>query len=171
MNTVSISRYATTRFFGERENATERKLRSFAALADGWNYGSGKRFEKAQIERAVGIYRMFLQLGISVTDAFPGLSGEISVTGYKDNNYIEYTLIDTDKASFVARKNDVVVTKLFRVNQIVAFRELVRFVGAIWNTSASSTQNTTTIGVAVGSIARLSVPDQTAAFQLWTAGA
>jgi hypothetical protein len=155
--------------FVSRELSTESKIKGFLKLDDGWNYGFGARFSEGQVNRALSIHRFFIQLGISTTDAFPGMAGEISVTGYKDEYYLEYTIINPTTSSFVARKNNVIISQSFRIEMGAALKEMVDVVGEIWNTYGSLTHNTITIGDAVGSIDQHLAPERTEAFPLLVA--
>jgi hypothetical protein len=108
---------------------TERKIKSFKTLDRGWNYGFGAAFSDAQIARALAIHRLFIQLGISTTDAFPGMAGEISITGYRGEYYVEYTVVDGLTASVVARKAGALVARHLRIGFGEALRRLVDIVG------------------------------------------
>jgi hypothetical protein len=155
--------------FMECEPQTEKKIKSFSKLQQGWNYGFGAPFTDAQIKRSLDIHRFFIQLGISTTDAFPGMAGEISITGYKGEYYLEYTIINATTASFVARKGSALLARHLRIGFGEALKHLVDVVGAIWSTYGSLTQNTITIGDAEGSIDRRLAPAKTEASRLLTA--
>jgi hypothetical protein len=82
------------------------KINEFESLENGWCYGEGKSFAKATINNATEIFYVFFKLGIDKTDAFPGLDGEIRVTGYDSEHYFELTLEDNGLATYLYEKND-----------------------------------------------------------------
>ncbi len=71
---------------------TDRKLRAFADLPNGWYYGEGVPFGGAVLNMA-----RTLSLGLAETDAFPGLNGEVVVSVYFGEHYLEFT-IDPDES-------------------------------------------------------------------------
>lgn len=77
--------------------ATDQKIRSFASLPLGWHYGNGAPAPESLIRIARNYHNLFLTLGFSETDAFPGIDGEIMVTAYRGKNCIELTVgLDRD---------------------------------------------------------------------------
>lgn len=76
-------------------NETEQKIRSFRSLSPGWHYGSGVAPTNDMIAKAVQYEALYRLLGYPITDAFPGADGEIMVTAYHGDFYVELTL-ETD---------------------------------------------------------------------------
>jgi hypothetical protein len=128
-----------------------RKIKSLSKLSDGWNYGEGTKFSSKRITDAEKIDNLLVQLFASPTDAFPGLGGQIMVTAYKDDFYIEYTLHDDHNFSVRANKAGTTICGANYVDQAKALSKLAWLAGQIWNTSGSSTQGSTTIGIVIES--------------------
>ena len=82
------------------------KISEFPSLDDGWCYGEGLRFLPATMDMAKQIVISFLSSGFSTIDAFPGLNGEIRVTAYEANHYLEFSLGSNGLSTFVHEKND-----------------------------------------------------------------
>ena len=112
-----------------------RKINSISKLSDGWNYGDGTKFSSKRVTDAEKIDNLFVQLLASPTDAFPGLAGQIMVTAYKDDYYIEYTLHNDDNFSVRADKAGATICRLNYVDQAKALSKLAWLAGQIWNTS------------------------------------
>lgn len=82
------------------------KISDFLSLGNGWCYGEGLRFLRSTTDKANQIVIYFLSSGFSTIDAFPGLNGEIRVTAYAANHYLEFTLDSSGLSTFVHEKND-----------------------------------------------------------------
>lgn len=119
----------------EDDVLTVRKIRSFQDLAPGWNYGRGRPASGPTAKMAMSIYRLFVQLGFNATDAFPGDDGEIMVTAYKDNHYLECLVAPDNTLSFVYEVDDLEQKSIDRLSQTEALREINLIAGEIWNTS------------------------------------
>lgn len=74
---------------GAAEASTPAKIISFGELPDGWHYGEGGPPAKETIDFAQDLYWLLLRLGYNETDAFPGIHGEVMVTGYEGARYVE----------------------------------------------------------------------------------
>lgn len=70
-------------------STTFNKLSEFSELQPGWHYGQGVSPSAVTIERARDILRVYLKSGIKETDAFCGQHGEVMVTAYHGQDYIE----------------------------------------------------------------------------------
>lgn len=81
------------------------KLEDFYNLQPGWCYGEGTAFSKKMINISKQIATSLLAQGFDKIDAFPGLNGEIRVTAYVENNYLEFTL-EKDSVTFLHEAND-----------------------------------------------------------------
>lgn len=64
------------------------KLDTFAALPAGWHYGRGNPISQAVLDRADKVVGYLVMSGISRTDAFPGVDGEVQITGYNGDHFI-----------------------------------------------------------------------------------
>jgi len=73
-------------------NDTEQKIRDFYSLPVGWHYGDGIAPTSDMIAKAVQYEALYRLLGYPITDAFPGIDGEIMVTAYHGDYYVELTL-------------------------------------------------------------------------------
>ena len=81
-------------FLFELSSATEpaadkltRKLRSFASLPNGWDFGDGLPVSTTAIEIAEELLRWASQLQLKA-DVFPGVDGECMVAFYNDNRCV-----------------------------------------------------------------------------------
>jgi hypothetical protein len=82
------------------------KIYEFESLMDGWCYGEGKSLAQATINSAEEIFYVLFKLGIDKTDAFPGLDGEIRVTGYDNEHYFELTVEDSGLVTYLYEKDE-----------------------------------------------------------------
>jgi hypothetical protein len=73
-----------------KAQGTRRKIKGFMHFDEGWSYGYGEKFNLQVVEEALALHTELIRIGISKTDAFPGLSGEVMVTGYYHNHYLEF---------------------------------------------------------------------------------
>jgi hypothetical protein len=119
---------------------TLRKISSFQLLPIGWDYGRGVPASTSTAERARSIYNSFTQLGFVETDAFPGSDGEIMVTAYKDDYYLE-CLVEIDGTyTIIAEKNRSEFLESSHVQERDALSAINKAAGVIWNTSNLSNQ-------------------------------
>ncbi len=134
---------------------TERKIRDFANLPNGWHYGSGKSPSAENIERGVFYSHLFNLYGFSRTNAFPGIDGEVMVTAYADDLYLEI-LIETDgKLRFVHEKGDETILYKEGLSNLSLISELAFAVNrasqAEWRSSVSSIRDTIGTPISQGS--------------------
>lgn len=85
---------------------TVKKIRSFKQLTQGWSYGEGKPFKDSILNDAISVIREAFNLGFNITDAFPGLDGEVMCTIYHEDHYLEFTLEPDGNVTFVREKSD-----------------------------------------------------------------
>ena len=76
---------------------TTRKINDFKKLKKGWNFGEGVSFKKSILMDAVFLNQEAGRLGFFETDAFPGPNGEVMVTVYSGNHYLEF-IIELDRS-------------------------------------------------------------------------
>ncbi len=124
-------------------NETHGKIEGFKTLSAGWHFGTGVVPQESVIQRASFINSVLLDEGFSETDAFPGIEGEIQVTGYRGDMYIEVTIQKDDSATFVLEDADrlQVYEEKLSIADVVT---RIKFWGTKWVSSGSSIQNTTT---------------------------
>jgi hypothetical protein len=126
---------------GVPEDAATQKIRSFASLPIGWHFGEGRAPNLSMIASAIAWNRVMLGLGLPKTEAFPGIVGEIMVTGYSGGHYLE-VLLEPSGVSITHEENGVEIWSREQMTSNQAFVELRRIVGEICNTSGYSIQNT-----------------------------
>jgi hypothetical protein len=88
-------------------SSTQSKITGFLKLPVGWHYGKGRAPSKDFVAKALVYVSFYNLLGIEKTDAFPGIDGEIMVTGYYGTNVIETTLELDGTFRFCHEKGDV----------------------------------------------------------------
>jgi len=81
------------------------KINDFETLEAGWCYGEGMPFCKQSLAAARQVALSLLQHGFGQLDAFPGIHGEIRVTAYDGDVYIEFTIDPDQAATFVRERN------------------------------------------------------------------
>lgn len=77
------------------DHPTIAKISSFLSLEDGWNYGEGVAPTASKASEAAGLVRLLEGLGLSETNAFPGMDGEILIRAYHHDHVLSFTL-ETD---------------------------------------------------------------------------
>lgn len=69
--------------------STPAKIISFGDLPHGWHFGEGHPPATTAINLAQDLYWLLTAVGYEQTDAFPGIHGEVMVTGYWGDRYAE----------------------------------------------------------------------------------
>lgn len=82
-------------------NLGKEKVESFRNLELGWFYGSGIKPTDATIRNSLILLEEIINSGFEKTDAFPGENGEIQVTGYLRDEYIEI-IVDSDNINLIS---------------------------------------------------------------------
>ncbi|MCK7581734.1 MAG: ATP-binding protein [Chromatiales bacterium] len=82
------------------------KLDDFKAFDAGWCYGDGLKFPDEVILLSKQVIIDLIKNGFNKTDVFPGLSGEIRVTAYVRNHYLEFTVENNREITFLYEVND-----------------------------------------------------------------
>jgi hypothetical protein len=80
---------------------TVNKIIKFKFLKSGWHYGEGVEFKDINIAFTLICLTAINEYGFIQTDTFPGLCGEIRVTGYRDNEYVECTVEDYNNITLI----------------------------------------------------------------------
>lgn len=88
-------------------NETLLKIAEFSELPEGWHFGEGKRISKDNVSIAERIFYAIFYQGIVATDAFPGIDGEIRITGYFDEHYLEFTLETDESITYLYEIDDI----------------------------------------------------------------
>jgi hypothetical protein len=145
--------------------STREKIAGFARLPDGWHYGSGSAPSDKVIQVARDLHDVLVSFGATVTDAFPGAEGEIIVTAYEGDRYVE-VIVEADLTASIIYENPTLPTAHHKRLELREARDLlIRIAGAIWNTSDYSTRNTMTRGSAASLASHLGTLVATEAFQ------
>jgi len=92
--------------FYVNSHPTEEKIRGFKELQDGWHYGEGVSFDDTILDDAISLNQEAINLAFFDTDAFPGLDGEIMLTIYWGEHYLEFTLEPNGCATFYREESD-----------------------------------------------------------------
>jgi len=87
VNDYAVSFQSIVGLSTNTQSEVERKISSFAALLDGWDYGRGGPISQATLDSAFEWNRFFRQRGFLQTDAFPGGDREVVITaGFGDHD-------------------------------------------------------------------------------------
>lgn len=114
---------------------TVEKIASFRHLRLGWHYGEGGPIDESVIYAAAGFFWQFFLRGFNDADAFPGAHGEVMVTAYEGDHYVE-VIAETDGSVSVAyefKDEEMCVSE--RISPAEATKVLTELVGIIWSTS------------------------------------
>ena len=125
----------------ERENPTKDKILSFLQLSPKWHFGEGVPPSQEIVNEALMIANQ-ATLSTFNTDSFPGIDGEIMVTVYHKEHYLEFTVETDGSVTFFREKNNQELSYRENIPFNVAIEELDRFSEEIWkNISELFTQN------------------------------
>src|SRR5208337_1082027 len=64
------------------------KIRSFANLQEGWNYGEGRAPSRFVIDKAIEIYQIGKELALDA-EVFPLVDGDIEVSLYMEDHFMD----------------------------------------------------------------------------------
>lgn len=123
---------------------TVEKIRDFKNLEEGWHYGEGQPFKDSILDNAISIIQEAFNAAFYITDAFPGLSGEVMCTIYHGEHYLEFTIEPDSYITFSREKGDKEICYQEGLSLKDAKKTIREFRKEIWNTYESSTQNTIT---------------------------
>jgi hypothetical protein len=126
--------------------ATAEKVLSFGSLRPGWHYGEGVAPKQKAIEAALTIFWQFYFAGFEDTDAFPGIDGEIMVTAYHGDHYLE-VLVETDGTmnfSYEFAGEDALLPASERRPAAAIKEKIEEIAREIWSTSGSYIATTLT---------------------------
>lgn len=118
----------------------QRKIVGFRGLDHGWHFGEGTPPTDDMILMALTVNNNISHSGYVETDAFPGIDGEIQLTAYRDQTYLELTLELDGSVTFIHEINDEVVEYEEGLTLIQALEKL-GVSGEQWDTSGLSTVN------------------------------
>ena len=124
---------------------TRRKLEEFASIPRGWNFGEGVPTPRKIVALANGVLDRAQDLGFQVTDAFPGVSGEVQVNLYQGGHYFEFVIDAPDRVTFVYEQGDEEKEYLEGVTLFEALTALERIAPVVCDFSEFSTDYDITI--------------------------
>jgi hypothetical protein len=127
-----------------RISATIRKIRQFQNLPSGWYYGAGIAPSRETINIALGLVTKSINAGFNENNAFAGPDGEIQVTVYHGNTYLEFTVDPDLSIRFVRENGDTEVERVPDLSLDNALTRLEDFEIEVWRSLGSSTATTMT---------------------------
>jgi hypothetical protein len=114
---------------------TDKKVASFKNIPSGWHYGEGVAPSSAMIDNARDWLNKIAEVGFTTTNAFPGVGGEIMVSGCNDDHNIEIVLEIDGTISFYEEKDDESVTSIDHGELTEVEEALARAAGNQWSIS------------------------------------
>jgi hypothetical protein len=87
-------------------SATEQKINSFKDLPIGWHYGSGIPPSDKILALANQLNRYAGLMNFEATDAFPGIDGEVMLTVYDGDIYLEFSIELNGLINYVREQSD-----------------------------------------------------------------
>jgi hypothetical protein len=126
------------------EYPTVTKIKNFLELETGWHYGEGLSFSQSTIDDAIRFHHEVTRQAFFSTDAFPGLNGEVLLTVYYYDYYLEFTFELNGNIIFYQEKDDEEVHYQEDLTFEEAITKLRGFREETWNTSESLTGDGTT---------------------------
>lgn len=138
---------ASTVFYTLEEayiHPTLRKIERFRNFVAGWHYNEGVPFKEDTLSLAIQIHEMSIDQGLYETDAFPGIDGEIMITIYHYNQYLEFTVEQNGQISYVKEIGDEEVAGEEKITTNTIKSLLITLREDVWKQSELLTGNTTT---------------------------
>ena len=121
-------------------HVTEDKIIGFSQYRRGWHYGEGVPFGERTIGLALKLHQEIIRQAFFVTDAFPGLQGQILVTIYYGDHYLEFTVEPDETISFCQEEQDVEILNCEGLSFEQAIKQLQEFRRQTWKGSGSSAE-------------------------------
>jgi hypothetical protein len=118
---------------------TEDKILGFKSLPSGWYFGEGVPPSEDTVRKAIELNRDMSRNGFNKTDAFPGSSGEICVTGYYGSIYLEFTLEFDGLITYALEQDDAEIEYKENLSFDDARSLILSFWGEIWHSLGLST--------------------------------
>jgi len=95
-------------------------------MTDGWHYGEGVAFAPAVLALAARLSEAMARVGFDITDAFPGLSGEVPVALYRGPHYMEFTVQPDLSIGFLWERDEKVVEEVVGLDAERAIERIVQ---------------------------------------------
>ena len=92
------------------------KLNQLNEMKKGWHFGEGKEISNNIYEIAISLVKHINNLGYSELDCFIGLNGEIMITIYDDEKYVEITINEDERFDYVYQVNNKDVLVQFDID-------------------------------------------------------
>ncbi len=127
-----------------RIQQTEKKISAFRQLQVGWHYGGGIPPKPEVIHKALTLNVEAERVGFTKTNAFLGVEGEIRVTAYQGQLYLELTVEPDETVTFVAEQNGSELAYEENLDFDGALTRIRSFRGTTWASSGLFTSATTT---------------------------
>jgi len=121
---------------------TANKIRRFLAYPAGWHFGVGTPPSAERAQEALVLNNKAAMARLE-TNAFLGAEGEVRVTVYHRNAYLQFTVEDDNSIEFVREDGDVETTRASRLTLDDALSILENFENELCLLSVSSTATTT----------------------------
>lgn len=118
---------------------TDHTIKEFMFLPVGWHYGDGGPISGSVCVTAFELNRYAVEMGLSVTEAFPGINGEIMVSIYPKGHVLDFTIYPNGLIRFRHEINDEEVESEDNLTWIGALQKLNKFGNGTWNSSDSPT--------------------------------
>jgi hypothetical protein len=110
----------------QEQSQVIRKIYSFLKLPKGWHYGSGGPPSISIVKKALKIAEMAL-LSVFDADACPGVEGEIMVSIYHKEHYLEFIIEPDQSVTFTHEINDEEVFYQDNISFNSAIDEIEKF--------------------------------------------
>lgn len=123
---------------------TRNKVRGFLTLEEGWNYGEGIPINPAAVARAERVLDIGSDMGLTRSDAVPGLDGEVQVVFYQEDHRVEVTLDSERRIELIYEAPNREETEL-TCNSVAALHDKIKeLLPQIWpNSSVCFTESIT----------------------------
>jgi hypothetical protein len=136
-------------------HVTEVKIRAFGQKMPGWHYGEGVAFDEETSSRAIALHREMTRWGLFTTDAFPGLRGQIVLTAYHSDEYLQLSVEPDGSISYLREHGGKELAEEQGLTDQSAIQAIKDFAEQIWKQSGSSVRSSSTLAEAGSRVARL----------------
>lgn len=116
------------------------KLSRFSEFNDGWHYGDGIAPTKQTMINARKLIHIAI-MSIFHVDVFPGIEGEIMVTVYHKDDYLEFTINRYGSVTYVHEVKRKEEDCREGISFKCAYKLLTSYRDRTWNSSESLAQN------------------------------
>lgn len=127
----------------DSQNHIFNKLKEIACLKNDWHYGEGVPPNKETLKKANSLIEQ-ITMSMFDVDVFPGIDGEIMVTAYHKEHYLEFTIECDQTVTYVYQKQKIDISYEEGLSFNDTIERLDAFCDKIWNIPESYTPNITT---------------------------